>query len=170
MRSLPRSFVVLSIPVALATASLACSKPEPPTLVPVSAAVTQLTPEGIDLSVSLAVTNPNSVDLTAQGITAKVVLSPNVDLGTVTSPQTIALAASKTTPVTVPLAVKWTSLAAIAGLAQASGDVPYAIDGTVTIGGERLNVALPFHLTGAVTHAQLVSATVRSIPGLQNLR
>jgi hypothetical protein len=152
--------------VALAAAS-GCSKPAPPTLVPVSATVTQLTPEGLGLSLALNATNPNGSDLAAQGVSAHVVLSRSIDLGTVESSQAIALPAGKTTLIAVPLAVKWTSLAPIAALAQASGDVPYAVDGTVRLGGPLLDVGVPFHLDGTVTHAQLVSATLRSIPGLE---
>jgi LEA14-like dessication related protein len=148
---------------------LACSKPAPPTIAPVSASIAQLTAEGIDLSVALNVTNPNSIDLSAQGMTAHVVLNQTIDMGTVTSSQGISLPAAKTTPMTVPLSVRWTSLAAVAGLAQTSGDVPYSVDGTVTMGGTLVNVAIPFHLDGKVTHAQLVNATLRSIPGLPGL-
>ena len=150
-------------------AALGCSKPAPPTLVPVSATVTQLTPVGIDLALALNATNPNGSDLSAQGVTAHVVLDRDIDLGTVSSSQAIVLPAGKTTPILVPLSVKWASLASIATLAQTTADVPYAVDGTVTMGGTLLNVGLPFHLDGNVTHAQLVSAAMRSIPGLEAL-
>ena len=160
----PRGRRVLVVALA---AALGCSKPAPPTLVPVSATVTEITPEGIGLSLALNATNPNGSDLGAQGVTAHVVLDRNVEMGTVTTSQPISLPAGKTTPLALPLAVKWGSLAALATLAQTTGDVPYAVDGTVTMGGTLLNVGVPFHLDGTVTHAQLVSATMRSIPGLE---
>ncbi len=67
--------------------------------------------------------------------------------------------------------MKWSkSLAAIAaGLAQRNGDIPYTVDGTATMGGALVNVGIPFHLTGVVTHTQLASAAVHSIPGLGGL-
>jgi LEA14-like dessication related protein len=150
-------------------AALGCSKPAPPTLVPVSAAVTQLTPVGLDLALTLNATNPNASDLSAQGVSAHVVLNRDLDLGTVSSSEAIVLPAGKTTTITVPLSVKWASLASVAALVQTTADVPYAVDGTVTMGGTLLNVGLPFHLDGRVTHAQLLDATLRSIPGLEGL-
>ena len=55
------------------------------------------------------------------------------------------------------------------GLAQTTGDVPFVVDGTVTIGGSLLSVGVPYHLDGTVTHAQLVSTALRSIPGMGDL-
>jgi len=85
--------------------ALGCSKPSPPTLAPTSVAVTQLTPQGLDLSVTLNATNPNAIALSSQGVSAHVVIDTTIDLGTVTSTQTITLPANQTSSITVPLSV-----------------------------------------------------------------
>jgi LEA14-like dessication related protein len=130
----------------------------------VSATVTQLTPQGLELSLSLNATNPNGVDLSSQGMTAHVVLDKNVDLGTVTSSQAFTLSAGKATSMTVPLSVPWNSVLALVQLGARNTPVPYAVDGSVMLGGALLNVSVPFHLDGSVSHEKIVSATMRSIP------
>jgi LEA14-like dessication related protein len=154
------------VALAFAGVTAACSKPVPPTLVPVSAEATEVTLDGITLSLTMNATNPNANDLSGQGFTAHVVLNSGVDLGTATASQPFSLPAGKTTPLEVPVQVKWSSLAAIAGLAQRAGDIPYTVDGTATMGGALVNVGIPFHLAGVVTHTQLASAASHSIPGL----
>ena len=50
--------------------------------------------------------------------------------------------------------------------------IPYVIDGTVNVGGERLNVDLPYSVAGSVTQAQIMQATMKglsNVPGLQGL-
>jgi len=155
---------------AAATFAFSCSKPSPPTFTPVSATATQLTKDGIGLSVVLNATNPNAIALSAQGVTAHVVLDKTIDLGTITTTHEISLPASGTTPVTVPLSVQWTSITALLQVASSPGDVPYAVDGTVTMGGTLLNVAVPFHIEGTVTHDQIVSSAAHAIPGLPLLK
>ena len=54
-------------------------------------------------------------------------------------------------------------------LAQTTGDVPFTVDGTVTIGGSLLSVGVPYHLDGTVTHAQLVSTALRGLGDLGGL-
>jgi hypothetical protein len=59
---------------------------------------------------------------------------------------------------------------ALALLAASNRPAPYTIDGTVTIGGERLNVDLPLHMTGTITHEELVQVTTRSLPAIPGLK
>jgi Late embryogenesis abundant protein len=154
---------------AVALCASGCSKPSPPTFAPVSVTATSLTPLGIDLSVVLNATNPNTIPLMAQSVSGHVVLESSVDLGTVTSTQPISLPSMKTISVTVPLSVKWSSMAALLKVAASPGDVPYAVDGTVTMGDALVNVSLPFHLDGVVTHEQIVSAAAHAVPGLPRM-
>jgi LEA14-like dessication related protein len=152
-----------------AASALACSKPAPPTLVPVSATVIELTPQGLDLTLALNATNPNGVSLSSQGVTAHVVVDKSVDLGSVTSTQAVSLAAGQTTLIQVPISVPWTSVLTLVQLGASNRAVPYAVDGTVAMGGTLVNVEIPFHLEGSVTHQQIVSATTRSIQGMPAL-
>ena len=59
---------------------------------------------GLALDISMSATNPNSVDLTASGVSSHVVVDGTHDVGTVTLPKAITLPAGKTTLLDVPLA------------------------------------------------------------------
>jgi LEA14-like dessication related protein len=156
--------------VVACSSALGCSKPSPPTLAPTSVTVTQLTAQGLDLSVTLNATNPNAIALSSQGVNARVVIDETLDLGSVTSSQPITLPANQTSSITVPLSVKWTSVSALLQVAASARDLPYAVDGTVAMGGELVNVGVPFHLEGIVTRDQIASAAAHAVPGMKLLR
>jgi LEA14-like dessication related protein len=144
----------------------ACSRPEPPTIVPERVRLTSFTLARIDLDVTLAVTNPNAIDLVARNLTAHVVIGGQFDVGTVEIPVTTALPAGKTTKLDVPLSVKVEDVAPLARLAMTSAKIPYTVDGTVGLGGDLLHVQIPYHLADAVPRDQIVRATISGIPGL----
>jgi LEA14-like dessication related protein len=158
--------------VAAALAACGCSRPEPPALTPEQAQVTSIGPSGVDLAVTLEAQNPNSIDIATRSVTAKITLDGKFDLGTVKVATPLTLPAHKRTKLIVPLAVKWNDLSGLVSLAMQSRAVPYAVDGSVTLGVEALSFNVPFHIGGAVTHAELVQATARSLPalGLPGLR
>jgi len=56
------------------------------------------------------------------------------------------------------VAIAWTNLAALTPFLLSPAAVPYRFDGRATLGGESLNVKLPFSLTGELTRAQLINA------------
>jgi hypothetical protein len=147
----------------LGAIAAACSRPLPPTLTPERIAVTRIDTAGIALDVAMAVTNPNSVDLIADEVTGHLVLEGGQDLGSVMVQKSVALPASRTTEVEVPLALKWTDMGALAQLAARAGAVPYSVDGTVEVGGA-LHVAVPFRLTGVITRDQVLAAAMQSFP------
>ena len=165
----------------LATASLvaaagagvgACSKPQPPQLTPQEAKVTAVDVSGFDMRVKMDAFNPNGFPLSVRSVTAHVVVDANQDLGTVTSTQPFTLAAHAHTIIDVPMTVKWKGIGGLAAIAAAKRPVPYVVDGTATVGGESLNVDVPFKLQGVLTSDQLQQAAVKSlqnIPGLQGL-
>ena len=156
--------------LAAAVALTACSRPEPPTLTPELAKVTAISAAGIDLQVRLEAYNPNSVELSARSMKANVKLNGKYDVGTVTVPTPLALPPKKRTKMDVPLSVKWRDLSGIAALAANQAGVPYEVDGTVSLGGDTLNVDVPFHMGGTVTRDQLmrvVASSLPQIPGLQ---
>ncbi|WP_437782781.1 LEA type 2 family protein [Sorangium sp. So ce1097] len=155
-----------SLLLAAAVTLVACSRPEPPTLKPEVAAVTAVTVQGIDLRVQIQAYNPNGIDLSMRSVKANVVLDGKYDVGTVTVPVPLKLTAKAWTPIQVPLSVKWQDLTSIAAMAAQGRGVPYQVNGTVAIGGETLNVDLPFQLAGTITHDQLLTAIGNSLPGL----
>ncbi len=149
-----------------ATALLSgCSKPAPPTLTPERVTVNGVDPSGLALTVTISAANPNSADLSVSDVSSHVLLA-NHDVGTVTVPESLTLPAGKTTKIDVPVKVSWSDVTMLAQLAASNAPVPYSVDGTLNLGGSLLHVGVPFHLDGSLTHQQMVSAVMRSMPML----
>lgn len=154
--------------VSLLVSSSGCA-PDPPTLVPKSAEVTSVGPQGLGVIVHIEATNPNRIELSAQSMTAKATLGGKWELGTVTIAKPIVLPSHTPTMIDVPMTLPWSDLKTIAAVASAPGLVPYKIDGTVAVGGERLNVNLPFSMTGTLSRDQVIGAALKSIPVIPGL-
>jgi hypothetical protein len=152
--------------VVLASLAVACSKPMPPTIGAERATVTSVDAAGIGLDVDLAATNPNAEDLSVRELTAHLVLSGDRDVGTVTVPNTVTLAAGKTTPLSVHVSLKWSEMGTLAPLALAGADVPYVVDGTLSLGGMLQSIGVPFRLSGTIPRDQILRAALPPIPGL----
>jgi LEA14-like dessication related protein len=144
----------------------ACGRPKPPTLTPEKGELTSIDAEGIHLTVHLGVQNPNRFDLAARSVTGRVLLDGKYDVGNVALSQPFRLAAGQVTRLSVPTTLALRDLPMVLGLAAANRDLTYDVNGTVNVGGNSLNVNLPFHLSGELTHAQLLKATVNSLPRL----
>jgi hypothetical protein len=153
------------LPAAVVLA-IGCSKPAPPTLTPDQAAVTSIDVQGIGLSLTMSVTNPNADDLSARGITSHVVVDKTHDVGTVSLPKTLTLPAGQTTKIVVPVSLNGNDVGVLAQVAATNGNLPYSVDGTLDMGGKLLHVGVPFHLDGTLSHEQLVGATLKSLPKL----
>jgi LEA14-like dessication related protein len=139
-------------------------------LSPKRAAITSISPDGVAFEVVLETTNPNDFDLTAGDVTAHFVLDGHIDVGTATFPQTITLPANATKDIDVPISIHWGDLLPLLEIAASNRPtVPYAVDGTLSLGGDLLHIQVPFHLAGTVTREQIARATVQSIPGLPGL-
>jgi LEA14-like dessication related protein len=150
--------------LALAVALAGCSQPEPPKLTPEQAKVTSISPAGIALNVRLEAYNPNSVDLSARKVVARVKLDGRIDLGTVKVPTALNLPAQRRTKLDVPLSLKWSDLSFVIALATSNRSVPYEVDGTVELGGDAFSVDVPFRMGGTISHDELVRATANSLP------
>lgn len=159
-----------SLLLAAALLIAACSRPEPPTLQPERATVTAVTPAGIDLRVEISAYNPNAIDITARSVKANVKLDKKIDVGTVTSQIALRLPAKQKTRLDVPLSVQWSDLGAMALLAAGQKAVPYQVEGTIALGGDRINIDVPFRLEGTIPHEQLVQAVGRSLPKIPGLQ
>ena len=162
-----RTSLALAAPVFAIAASLAvtsCARPEPPRLTPRQAVVTTVDATGMNLDLQIDAYNPNRFDLSARSVTATIVVDQRLSLGPVTIPSGVTLPAQQTTTLAVPAQVKWVDVTSLALFALAGRPVPFRVDGTATIGGERLNVDLPLHLDGTITPEQLRAAAIRSVP------
>jgi LEA14-like dessication related protein len=146
---------------------VACSSPAPPTLAPKSAVVTNVSPVGIGIDVTLLATNPNDVDLTAGDVRARVVLDKQVDIGAATVQQRVTLPAHQTTELKVAVSIPWNNVMPLMEIAMSNRRwIPYRIDGNLTLGGDLVAVQVPFTMEGNVSHEQIVRATLNSIPGI----
>ena len=142
----------------------ACSKPEPPQLVPKEVRVAAVSPMGLDVVVKVEATNPNSIALSAQSFTGKAKLDGKYDLAMVTVNKPFSLPAKQATLLEVPMTLPWSDLSALSALAQTTKPIPYVVDGTVTVGGESLNVSLPYSVSGTIAREQIIAAAMKGIP------
>lgn len=154
---------------AAAVALAACSKPEPPTVTPISARVTRISPAGITVEAKLEAYNPNSFEIGVKSFTATVVLDGSHNLGTVTAPHALKLPAKKKKQFAIPIALNWSNVAALAPLALSNRDVPYEASGKVKVSAESIELELPFKVSGVVTHQQMQQAVGSAIPKIPGL-
>jgi LEA14-like dessication related protein len=165
-----RSFLpALPLLLSLGLATSACSKPEPPTLVPKEVKLTALGPTGANVLLRVEATNPNRVALSVRSVTGKAKLDDKWALGTVTIANPVVLPPHAPTMVDVPMTLPWSDLNALTALAAKTGPVPYVVDGTVSVGGEHLNVDLPFSISGTITREQILGAALKSLPVIPGL-
>ena len=155
--------------LAFAITVLGCSRPDPPTLTPEQAKVTRISPEGLEVEVRLEAYNPNSIDLSARSLKAKVTLDGKYHVGDVKAATTVKLPAHQKTTLDIPLSVKWTDLSGLISLAASNRAVPYELDGTVELGGDALSLDVPFKMGGTILHDDLVRATIKSLPKIPGL-
>ena len=147
----------------------ACSKPEPPKIVPKEARVTSIGPGGLEILLKVEATNPNSFALSAQSFTGKAKLDGKYEMGTVTVDKPVTLPPKTPTMIDVPMTIPWTDAKVLASLVTVQRPVPYVVDGSVKVGGERLQVDVPFTLSGSITRDQMVGAAVKALPVIPGL-
>lgn len=156
--------------VGLASGVTACSKPQPPTIVPKAVRVEGVSAAGVELVISVEATNPNSVTLSAQAFSGSAKIDGKYDLGTVTVSKPVTLPPRQATPLDVPLTLPWQDANTLIALAAAQKpSYPYVISGDVTIGGASINVRVPYSISGTITQQQIAAAAVRSIPQIPGL-
>jgi LEA14-like dessication related protein len=144
----------------------ACSKPKPPELKPVSALVSALKPEGVELSVVLDAHNPNSFPIVCSSVTAKLATQSGVSLGSGSTLESFSIPGGSTTPIATKLDIRWESVSVLAPYAMTRQPLPYRVTGTARVGGESLNVEVPFTVDGVLTQEQVVAAGLRGVGSL----
>lgn len=151
------SFALLAFAVASA-----CARPQPPSVVPHVVRFSAVTPTGLDFDVQLQVHNPNSFPLAAEAVTGTLYGARDQRLGQGTSHPGASIPAGSTRLVASQVHIGWENLMAIAPLLAAER-IPYEFRGDVTLGGESINVTLPFTLSGELTRTQLLDAGWRGL-------
>lgn len=139
--------------------TVACAKPEPPTIIAKSAQVLAVGASGVSLAVTFDVQNPNRFPLIVHAVDGRLLLGAGagVELGKAHAEPASSIPARGNSTVTSQIAVAWTNLSALAPFLLSPAAVPYRFDGSATMGGESLNVNLPFTLNGELTRAQLIN-------------
>lgn len=151
--------------VALAFAS-ACSKPKPPTLTPRSAQVSAIKPDSVELSLVLAAHNPNSFPIVVNAVSASFELQDGTPLGSARSAASFTIPGQGDQDLPAKLDVRFGSLAALTPYALAAKAVPYRLRGSAQIGGDDLNVDVPFTIDGQLTPEQVMAASLRGAANL----
>ena len=162
MSSLQRWLPVLAL-LLLAFTVTACSKPVPPTVTPREARVTRVDPSQLVLSIVLDVNNPNSFSIVAQAVDGTLELESGSVLGRGRVPLQTTIPEKSSSQVTGELSVPWANLPALAPFALSGTDVRFRFRGTATIGGESLNVGVPFELAGVLNRAQVLELGLRGL-------
>ena len=98
-------------------------------------------------------------------------LGETVEMGPIDAPAGVDLTSGAWTKVNVEIPTTWSNVAAVASLAAGAPTVPYVVKGTVNVGGDKLNLDLPFTLKGSVKREELIAAGLKGlkippIPGL----
>ena len=156
-----RNLAVAAV-ISLAAFSTSCKKPVPPQIVVEGAKVTRVGLNGIEVTVHVAATNPNSFDLTFRNVTANVVLAGKYPLGQAALVNPVPLPAGQTVKVDVPMISGWPDMTTLGMLAASNQAIPYTVNGTFAVGGETVNVTVPFTAQGTITHDLLIAAAVES--------
>jgi LEA14-like dessication related protein len=140
-----------------------CNQTQPPTLSPRSIQVVSVSPTGVTLGLELDVHNPNSFPLVARSVDGTLGLGQGIAQARVHSELGINLPAKASSIVSSTLNIGFPSLSALAPFALTGQPLPYTFHGTALVGGEHLNVSLPFTTQGSLTNAQLLEAGVRGL-------
>lgn len=148
---------------------LGCSKPQPPTITPKRGSVTSVGPDGVGLRLEFEAYNPNGFAINVRSVKAKATFDSSIKLNEVSSATAISLPSKVTSPMSVDVKVPWNSLPQLMALATSKTQVPYTVEGSVSVGGDNLNVDIPFSMTGKVTQQELVTAGLNSLPAIPGL-
>lgn len=159
VRATPIGAMLLGCALALTS----CSKPEPPKVTPRAARVIRVDANGLRLALELDVYNPNGFPLTARTVSGTLEVGKGTELGSARSEPKGSIAAKSSSVVTSQLDVGWTNVAALAPYALTTQPVPYTFRGVATIGGEKLNVDVPFAVKGELTREQIVQIGLRGL-------
>jgi len=143
-----------------------CSKPKPPTLTPRSIQVSALKPDGVQLALVLAAHNPNRFPLVVNGVDGGFELQDGTPLGTARSADSFSIPSEGDQDLNATLDVRFNGLSALAPYALAAKAVPYRVRGNARVGGESLNVDVPFTIEGVLSPEQVVAAGLRGAANL----
>ncbi len=148
--------------VVVVSSGLSCS-PKQPTVTPQVVRITGVSTSGLSLMVDLDVHNPNSFPLIANAVNGSLRLTNGTELGQGSSRLQSSIPANGSSGVSAQMVVPWSNLGALAPFALSPNPVPYTFRGEATIGGDSLNVKVPFEVSGQLTREQLLQIGLRGL-------
>lgn len=160
---MPPSQSLRALALSLALASFGCSKPEPPRVTAQSAQLASVGPTGFTIAVNLDVYNPNGFPLLVRSVTGTLRLTNGATLAQGRAEPQSSIPSEASTIVPATLTMAWSDVKQLAPFALTGAPVPYTFEGTATVGGEKLNVDVPFQLKGELTPAQLLEIGLRGL-------
>lgn len=146
-------------------AATSCARPQAPRLTPRAAAVSSVSATGLRLRVDLDAHNPNRVDLTVRRIDVDVTMAGEA-LGRSTVTEVHRLIAGRSVPMRVEVAVGWRDLPRLVAATVLNENIPYRLDGTARVGGERINVDVPFRMDSTLPRRILLEAAGNTVTGM----
>jgi LEA14-like dessication related protein len=135
-------------------ASCSLLHPDPPVITPRGATVVSVSSSGIGLRVDISVRNTNRISLTAQTTDVRLTLAGR-DLGMTHITQPTELPSNVDVAMTLPVTAPWQDLPGILIATVLNENIPYHLDGVVRVGGERLNVDVPFQIDSTLPRSVL---------------
>jgi LEA14-like dessication related protein len=114
----------------------------------------------------LAAHNPNSFPIVVNTVSGSFELQDGTALGTAQSATSFTIPSQGDQDLAATLDVRFSSLAALTPYALAAKPVPYRLRGSARIGGDNLNVDVPFTIDGQLTPEQVVAAGLRGAANL----
>ncbi len=153
----------------LVVTSCGLFKPPPPVITPRSASVTRATTAGLGLRVELTARNVARVDVTVQSIDVRLTLAGR-DLGLTHMATATQLPRNTDVPIALDVTASWQDLPGILLATAFNENVPYHLDGTARVGGERLNVDVPFQMDSTLPRSILTGAATSELPSIPGLR
>jgi LEA14-like dessication related protein len=149
--------------LVLVLALAACSKPEPPQLNVKEVVVSAVSTRGVSLTLRVEAINPNSFAMTAQRFSGTVSLESGTRVGDFSVDKSIAVPAKSSVPIDVPFEVTWQDAAVVGTAALGGKDIPFKVEGKVALGGDTLQVSVPYASTGKISQAQLQEGAAKSL-------
>ena len=143
-----------------------CFKPKPVEIQPQSLQLSSIGPSGVNLALVLDVHNPNGFPITASAINAVIELSDGSELGQGSATPAFTIPAEGNAAVPAQLGMRWTNVALLAPYALGAKPMPYRVRGNARIGGQSLNVEVPFTISGQLTAEQVLQAGMRGAASL----
>jgi len=144
----------------------ACFKPKPVEITRQSVQLSSIGPDGVGLAVVLDVHNPNGFPISASAVNAVIELEDGSQLGQGSATPAFTIPSQGSVAVPAALSMRWTNVALLAPYALGAKPLPYRLRGTARLGGESLNVELPFSISGQLTPDQVVQASLRGAASL----